>query len=116
MDRTTSRWPFVGRVDELDRLTELIAQGAPVVVVGAPGVGKSRLVAEVADRAEAAGTVVTRILASEATRAIPYGALAPLLPNPPAQPRADAVHGAAVVILATRQPLPSNRGTGSVRP
>ena len=55
--------PFVGRADELQRLVDLwgaAAEGSPsaVFIGGEPGVGKSRLAAELATRAQAAGAVV----------------------------------------------------------
>jgi len=39
--------PMVGRTSELDRLRGLIAAGEDVVVVGVPGVDKTRTLAEV---------------------------------------------------------------------
>lgn len=55
--------PFVGRDPELERLTEVFAgigSSGPraVLVAGEPGVGKSRLAAEVAAAAHTAGAVV----------------------------------------------------------
>lgn len=56
-------WPLVGRSDELDRLVELLSsaeQGVPAfaALVGEPGIGKSRLLAELAAVARARGARV----------------------------------------------------------
>jgi DNA-binding CsgD family transcriptional regulator len=52
-------WPFVGRDAVLDQLCELLAEpGAVIVVDGEPGIGKTRLLAELATRARTAGMVV----------------------------------------------------------
>jgi hypothetical protein len=58
------RWPLVDRDSELDRLTALLGQVADgrtrfAVLVGEPGIGKSRLIAELAGRARAAGLGVS---------------------------------------------------------
>lgn len=47
-----ARGPFVGRHRELARLEAAVASGAPVVVVGEPGIGKSSLLRQLADRAD----------------------------------------------------------------
>ena len=55
------RAPMLGRKSELDRLMSAVGQGAHlVVVVAPPGVGKSRLLAEFAARAEESETFVLR--------------------------------------------------------
>lgn len=56
-----ARWPLAGRSDELHRLTALLLEAdgsAPAVVLGEAGIGKTRLVEEVAARAAAAGWLV----------------------------------------------------------
>src|SRR2546427_11259445 len=55
-----SRAPFVGRERELNALLERMAtaergEGGVVLISGEPGVGKSRLLAEIASRARAEG-------------------------------------------------------------
>ena len=49
---TTTRGPFVGRHRELARLEAAVDAGVPVVVVGEPGIGKSSLLRQLADRAD----------------------------------------------------------------
>lgn len=73
---------MVGREEELEFIERLLddrhATGA--VVAGRAGVGKTRLVAEAADRAMQAGWIVLRATGTHAGSAIPFGALAHLLP------------------------------------
>jgi DNA-binding CsgD family transcriptional regulator len=73
---------FVGRVDELASLGAVAAAAArgevtAAVVVGDPGSGKSRLLAEVADRAEAANRF--RVVGYEPERQVPLASAADLL-------------------------------------
>lgn len=72
--------PFVGREAELRVLGDALdaaAGGAPAAfeVAGPAGIGKTRLLAEIAARAEAAGAVVLSGAASEFERDLPYGML-----------------------------------------
>ena len=72
----------MGRQGDLHRIAALRRDGGGgVVVVGEPGVGKTRLAVEALAQAEAAGAVTTRVAATRAAAAIPLGALAPLLPE-----------------------------------
>ncbi|MDQ4097791.1 MAG: AAA family ATPase, partial [Actinomycetota bacterium] len=75
-------WPFVGRSGELHRLRELISGDPPcgVVVAGPVGVGKTRLAAEGLALAERAGLSTARVTATRSAAAVPFGALAPVLP------------------------------------
>ncbi|WP_208029794.1 helix-turn-helix transcriptional regulator [Rhabdothermincola sediminis] len=43
-------WPLTGREQEFGYVTDLILEGRTVVIAGAPGVGKTRLAREVAER------------------------------------------------------------------
>ena len=47
--------PLVGRERLLERVETALVRGRPLVLVGAPGIGKTRLAVEIAGRAEAAG-------------------------------------------------------------
>ncbi|HET9345633.1 MAG TPA: AAA family ATPase, partial [Candidatus Limnocylindrales bacterium] len=72
--------PLVGR-DEALRLADatrrsIIADGRVVVIVGEPGIGKSRLAAAIGERARDAGAVVVATSAYVAEREIAYGAIA----------------------------------------
>ena len=76
--------PLVGRAAERDALDAALARlragtGGVVVVEGEPGIGKSRLLAELAARAEAAGCRVASGWASELETDLPYAVLADAL-------------------------------------
>jgi DNA-binding CsgD family transcriptional regulator len=70
--------PLVGRADELALATAALAERG-CVIVGAAGVGKSRLATEAAEHA-APGGAVERVIATESARALPFGAFSHLLP------------------------------------
>lgn len=74
--RTT--WPLVGRDDELQFVDLALAgqDGAGVVLVGPPGVGKTRLAMEAAERARSNGLATASVIATVANSEIPFGAMA----------------------------------------
>lgn len=76
-------WPLVGRTSELERVDALLAGGgrAGVVVAGLAGVGKTWLATACLAAADRAGLATVRVHGSQAARALPFGALAPLLPG-----------------------------------
>ena len=78
-------WPLVGRSRELELLADVLADGDrfAVVLAGRAGVGKTRLASEWLAVAEARGLATARVKAGQAARALPFGALAPLLPGAP---------------------------------
>ena len=68
---------LVGRVEELGSLEQVLAEvdrgdAAAVELVGEPGIGKSRLLAEFADRADTRGRLVLAGSASELERDLPF--------------------------------------------
>ena len=73
------RWPLAGRGAELAFVAEVLAGGSAggVVVTGPAGVGKTRLVAAAAERADAE---VAWVRATRSAASLPLGAFAPLLP------------------------------------
>lgn len=75
------RWPLVGRQVELSYLQELISDPTRpgIVVAGAAGVGKTRLLQEVVAGGE--GHHVERITATRSAQALPFGAMNHLLPE-----------------------------------
>jgi ATP/maltotriose-dependent transcriptional regulator MalT len=69
--------PFVGRADELDSLEQVLDElnrGLPgaIELVGEPGIGKTRLLSELAARAELRGHLVLSGSASELERELPF--------------------------------------------
>src|SRR5487761_1298222 len=76
-------WPLVGRHEEMVLLSrELERQGSyGVIIAGAPGVGKTRLRGELLNQLRRDGWVVREVTATRAATTIPFGPLAPLLPD-----------------------------------
>jgi DNA-binding CsgD family transcriptional regulator len=71
--------PLTGRDDELAFIRRAIGVGGKhsgVVIVGAAGVGKTRLAREVLARAETSGERTNWIVGTESARALPLGAFA----------------------------------------
>nr|MBA2282772.1 AAA family ATPase [Acidimicrobiia bacterium] len=73
-------WPLVGRGRELDLLTLSLGtrrgRGGGAVLVGPPGVGKTRLAAEARALATRNGWVCLQAVPSVGAATIPLGALA----------------------------------------
>jgi DNA-binding CsgD family transcriptional regulator len=80
-----AEWPLIGRDGDLAAVEAALEDPGlcGAVVVGADGVGKTRLVAEVRRRAHATGRPVAWATGIRAARTIPFGALAHLLPDEP---------------------------------
>src|SRR3954447_18619791 len=80
--RMTAQWPLTGRSAQLEELGRHYrdAARAGVVLHGPAGVGKTRLAEEALRLAERGGRRVERAVGHPATREIPLGALAHLLP------------------------------------
>jgi DNA-binding NarL/FixJ family response regulator/tetratricopeptide (TPR) repeat protein len=69
--------PLVGRAEELSSLDRVLAEldqgrSAAILLVGEPGIGKTRLLAEFAARADARGHLVLAGSASELERDLPF--------------------------------------------
>ena len=77
------QWPLVGRSAELRQVRSYLTRSSPhaVVLAGAAGVGKTRLALECLRLAERMGLPTARIVATRSAAALPFGALAPLLPG-----------------------------------
>ncbi|PWU43474.1 hypothetical protein DLJ46_31470 [Micromonospora globispora] len=75
-------WPFVGRQEELDLIARAMGDPAVggIVLAGPSGVGKTRLALEALAGVDPKRNLVRRVVATQATQRIPFGALAPVLP------------------------------------
>jgi DNA-binding CsgD family transcriptional regulator len=75
-------WPLVGREEELSLLDREVAErSGSVVIAGAAGVGKSRLVARWLEGGTARGRPTIAVRATRSTATIPFGAFAPWVPS-----------------------------------
>lgn len=72
-------WPLVGRKSTLDDLTSALDDGTSVVLRGPAGVGKSRILRELAERRADHGDVI-RMSGVDATAKLPLAPLLSLLP------------------------------------
>lgn len=90
---------WVGRQAELDALSRTLANGGVALVLGEPGIGKSRLLQAAGDQAQAAGALVLRGRAFEAEMIRPYGAVIDALRSIPLRrfPTETTVHLAPLV-------------------
>ena len=77
--------PFVGREGELARLCQVLIKPLPagVLISGEAGIGKTRLLAEFANRAALDGWAVEAVTGAVSTSSVPMGALAQLMPSEP---------------------------------
>jgi len=105
-------WPLVGRTGELHRLRRLLNDEASggVVLVGPPGVGKSRLAGEAVAVAERAGCGVARVTGTRAASHLPFGAVAGLLP--PVVPGEGTAQDLAELLRRAAAALTSRAGDG----
>ncbi|MFJ3233848.1 AAA family ATPase [Streptomyces sp. NPDC086787] len=106
---------LVGRSSEIARLDAVLAElggaGTPAVVdiAGEPGIGKSRLLAEVCARARLAGLTVLRGRATEYEQHVPFQAFTDALADAgPGAPAADPALAGAEVVLHGIQHVPSD--------
>ena len=74
-------WEITGRTIEVDRLTALLAGGGTgALVIGDDGVGKSRVLTEVAQRLQAKRLAAITVTATPGSALLPLGSLAQLMP------------------------------------
>ncbi len=79
----SDRWPLVGRRLQIERFDQALADpdAAGFLIHGEAGLGKTRLADECLARAETAGHPVGRVIATRTAAALPFGAIAHLLPR-----------------------------------
>lgn len=84
-------WPLVGRREELEFISGALAPEGRggLILAGTAGAGKTRLAVEAARLADEAGVTTEWIRATQATTAIPFGALARVIPDVDATPDVD---------------------------
>ena len=75
-----SRWPLVGRDDELALATAAVQEHGSVVLTGAAGVGKTRLAHEILVHVAGERDRTEWVAATHAAAAVPLGAVADLVP------------------------------------
>jgi hypothetical protein len=105
-------WPLIGRAAELERVGELYRRhGSGVVLVGAPGAGKTRLARECLRLAKSLGATAVDCIATRATSALPLGVFAPLLPVVH-RGVASATDHTDLVLRCREELLDAHKGTG----
>ncbi|MGE2733231.1 LuxR C-terminal-related transcriptional regulator [Mycolicibacterium vaccae] len=94
-------WPLVGRSDELRRIEAALSTPdvSGVVLSGAPGVGKSRLLAEARRKATARGYLTRVAVGTSSARAVPLGAFTSWAP-PDASNTISLVRGVTASLCA----------------
>lgn len=80
MAAARDHWPLVGRANELEFVRGRLLHTQGVVLAGPAGVGKTRLGLECLEAGKRGRFTTLKVTASQAAAAIPFGALAPLLP------------------------------------
>lgn len=101
------RWPIVGRRPEIEVFEQALHSGrqAGLVIVGPPGVGKTRLADECRDMAAANGHPTERVVGSGSAASLPLGAVASLLAAGLGHSDADGQLDAEALFEHTRQAL-----------
>lgn len=80
-------WDLIGRLEEIATATAAIDHHRVVHLTAPTGVGRTRLLAEVADRLDEPDRPVFRVVATAATRAVPLSPFVALLPSEPTSDR-----------------------------
>ncbi len=75
-----AQWPLVGREAELRFASNALSDHGAVVVAGVGGVGKTRILNTLAERAGVEGWSVTHAIGSRTAKSIPLAAVAHLVP------------------------------------
>jgi AAA ATPase domain len=75
-----AQWPLVGRREELSQLTDAVVGQRGAVITGPAGTGKTTLALTGLGRAQARGMRLARVAATRASRDLPFGAFASVLP------------------------------------
>jgi len=87
-------WPLVGRNKELSQLTAAISARRGAVITGSAGVGKTTLAVTGLEWAGERGVQHIRTTATKASRGLPFGAFASILPPDQSDPLSREDHTA----------------------
>src|SRR5271165_4479365 len=82
-----TRWPLIGRGEELSRLTAALAARRGAVITGPAGAGKTTLAMMCLQQVRDRKMSVARMTATHASQRLMFGTLAPILPPDPAVDR-----------------------------
>ena len=77
-----TRWPLVGRGEELSALTAALVAGRGAVITGPAGAGKTTLAMMCLQLVRDREMSVVRTTATHVSQRLPFGTLAPILPDP----------------------------------
>jgi len=80
-------WELVGREREFGRARGLLESGTGVALLGPAGVGKSRLLQELLEGADPVLLPSLRVVATAATRSVPFAPFAAVVPDAPSWDR-----------------------------
>ncbi len=113
LDSGVDRWPVVGRSKELRQLTAAVRARRGAVMSGPAGAGKTTLAVTGMELAHQQGMSIARATATRASRGLPFGALASMLPPDPdadhlsREDRGDLLrrYGRGIVEVAKGRPL-----------
>lgn len=112
---------FVGRGAEFATLSEILrtvrsGHGRVVGIIGAPGIGKTRLASEFSNVARASGVWVAEARSVPGERRVEYGVIAALARQLLALPGAAGISNASVEALQALVPSRGNGSNGSGAP
>jgi DNA-binding CsgD family transcriptional regulator len=100
-------WALTGRDVELARVAaaQIEETLGGVVIIGAAGVGKTRLAREALARSDSSGTMVRSVRATQASSGVPFAALGLLVPEMdlPGEPTAEVFRDVAVAFDRIRE-------------
>src|SRR5579875_3357994 len=101
-----SSQPLIGRDAELAEVRRglTLAEPSSFVIAGSAGLGKSSLVRAMAASVATAGREILHVIATPTIRAVPFGALAPVIPDVDADASVATVLQQASAAIARRVP------------
>ena len=110
MGAVDAGWRFVGREDQLDLLSTLMAAGTSALLVGEPGIGKTALAARLRERLVGTGRPIGAVSGQALPGRIPFEAFAALLSADAVTSSERTPSGVAREVAATLGSGPGGRG------